>query len=162
MSDRQREGQPLNQALLAKFADLRLRLVQVDALVNMLALRPELLWEILPKLSEAANPEPTMDRDRARVAPQSAALRDPKFRLRTDVPIRRQHHPPKEPTGPIHESKVAVLKGHAEGLTSPQIADQLQVSLNTIKYHNAWLYDHFETRTAAGAVAKALRTGVIK
>lgn len=51
----------LDQAVLAKMTDLRLRIVQARALTNMLHLRPELAGEIVPKLAEALDAPPTVE-----------------------------------------------------------------------------------------------------
>jgi DNA-binding CsgD family transcriptional regulator len=55
-----------------------------------------------------------------------------------------------------------VLQLAAEGLSSADIADLLVVSPHTVKTHFEHLYRKLEVHGRAGAVAKALRLGLVE
>jgi DNA-binding NarL/FixJ family response regulator len=151
VSDGAREGQPLNQALLGKFADLRLRLAQVEALVNMLALRPDLLDDLLPKLREAVASEPVFP-----FADQADA------ESRSRVHVRRVPKRERQESDPLPARKLDVLELLAEELSVDEIAGRLYLSPHTVKSHLRWLYRHFGVNGSTGAVAKAFRAGIIE
>ena len=50
----------------------------------------------------------------------------------------------------------------AEGRTGPQIAAQLNVSPSTVKTHLEHIYDKLGVGDRAGAVAMALRSGLLE
>jgi len=54
-----------------------------------------------------------------------------------------------------------VLKFLAEGLSAPQIADELHLSPSTIKTHLKRLYERLEVSDRAAAVAEGMRRGLI-
>lgn len=58
--------------------------------------------------------------------------------------------------------ELEVLRLTADGLTRKEIAGQLCVSPFTVKHHLVAVFDALGPRTAAGAVAKALREGLIQ
>ncbi|HBM78786.1 MAG TPA: DNA-binding response regulator, partial [Verrucomicrobiales bacterium] len=49
----------------------------------------------------------------------------------------------------------------AEGLLKKEIADALSISVNTVSTHLRRVYDKLHVNTNTGAVAKALREGII-
>jgi ATP/maltotriose-dependent transcriptional regulator MalT len=55
-----------------------------------------------------------------------------------------------------------VLALLAEGLSTQQIADRLILGLSTIKTHLRNVYDKLEVNDRAGAVAEAMRRGLIR
>ena len=59
---------------------------------------------------------------------------------------------------PLSERELEVLQYLAEGLTNREIANQLYLSLNTVKVHTRNIYGKLgvNNRTQAGARAKAL------
>lgn len=59
---------------------------------------------------------------------------------------------------PLSEREIQVLQLMAEGLTNPEIAERLYVSLNTVKVHSRNIYGKLgvNNRTQAGARARAL------
>jgi DNA-binding CsgD family transcriptional regulator len=58
--------------------------------------------------------------------------------------------------------EIELLALAANGLTGPDLAQQLFISPATVRSHIANIYEKLGVRTRAGAVAKALRLGVIQ
>jgi DNA-binding NarL/FixJ family response regulator len=54
-----------------------------------------------------------------------------------------------------------ILRHLAEGLLKKEIADALGISVNTVSTHLRRVYDKLHVNTNTGAVAKALREGII-
>lgn len=54
-----------------------------------------------------------------------------------------------------------ILRLLAEGLLKKEIADALNISVNTVSTHLRRVYDKLHVNTNTGAVAKALREGII-
>jgi DNA-binding NarL/FixJ family response regulator len=54
-----------------------------------------------------------------------------------------------------------ILRLLAEGLLKKEIADALSISVNTVSTHLRRVYDKLHVNTNTGAVAKALREGII-
>lgn len=54
-----------------------------------------------------------------------------------------------------------ILKLLAQGLLKKEIADALSISVNTVSTHLRRVYDKLHVNTNTGAVAKALREGII-
>lgn len=63
---------------------------------------------------------------------------------------------------PLSDRELEVLQLAAGGNTGPQIAEQLVVSPETVKTHFAHIYEKLGVSDRAGAVALALRTGLIR
>jgi LuxR family maltose regulon positive regulatory protein len=66
--------------------------------------------------------------------------------------------PKSELVEPLSEREIEVLQLIAEGLTNPEIAARLYLSLNTVKVHTRNIYGKLgvNNRTQAGTRAKAL------
>ena len=66
--------------------------------------------------------------------------------------------PESELVEPLSEREIEVLQLIAEGLTNPEIATKLYLSLNTVKVHTRNIYGKLgvKNRTHAGARARAL------
>jgi DNA-binding CsgD family transcriptional regulator len=62
---------------------------------------------------------------------------------------------------PLSPRELEVLKLAAEGLSGPKIADRLVVSPSTVKTHFENIYEKLGVGDRAGAVAQALRVGLI-
>jgi len=54
-----------------------------------------------------------------------------------------------------------VLQLIAEGLTNPEIAARLYLSLNTVKVHTRNIYGKLDAHHRMGAVAKARALGIL-
>jgi DNA-binding NarL/FixJ family response regulator len=54
-----------------------------------------------------------------------------------------------------------ILRLLADGLLKKEIADALSISVNTVSTHLRRVYDKLHVNTNTGAVAKALREGII-
>jgi DNA-binding NarL/FixJ family response regulator len=63
---------------------------------------------------------------------------------------------------PLTEREMQVLRLAAEGMTGPEIAERLFVSPATVKTHFQHIYEKLGVGDRAGAVAHALRTGLIR
>ncbi len=61
----------------------------------------------------------------------------------------------------LSEREVEVLGKLAEDLAVKEIADQLGVSRRTVSFHLENIYRKLEVQSQSGAVAKALRSGII-
>ena len=69
----------------------------------------------------------------------------------------RQSGPPARPPLPLSPREQAVLEGLARGLTYKQIADQLQISIDTIRTYIRRIYEKLHVQSRTEAVAKYLR-----
>ncbi len=67
-----------------------------------------------------------------------------------------------EPTEDLNEREKQVLSLAAEGLTNRDIATQLNLSENTIKYHFKNILQKLHLRNRAQAVAYAFQSGLLK
>lgn len=63
---------------------------------------------------------------------------------------------------PLTEREHAVLRLVADGFTNKEIADQLILSLNTVKSHRLRLYQKLRLHTRAELVAFARRKGILR
>lgn len=70
----------------------------------------------------------------------------------------RQGGPPLRSTLPLSAREQAVLEGLARGLTYKQIADQLQISIETIRTYIRRIYEKLHVQSRTEAVAKYLRS----
>lgn len=55
-----------------------------------------------------------------------------------------------------------VLQLIADGLSTPEVAERLYISLKTVKNHLASIYQKFEARDRTQAVVQAVRMGIIR
>jgi len=62
---------------------------------------------------------------------------------------------------PLSERELEVLQLIAEGLSNQEIAQQLFISLRTVKWHTSNIYDKLEVKNRTQAVAKARALGVL-
>jgi two-component system, NarL family, nitrate/nitrite response regulator NarL len=62
----------------------------------------------------------------------------------------------------LSEREAGVLRLLAEGLSSGEIADQLSVSVTTVKSHLGNLYEKLGVSDRAAAVARAMRNGLLE
>jgi two-component system nitrate/nitrite response regulator NarL len=62
----------------------------------------------------------------------------------------------------LSEREAEILRLLAEGMSSGEIADQLIVSVTTVKTHLRNLYDKLEVSDRAAAVAQAMRGGLLE
>lgn len=65
-------------------------------------------------------------------------------------------------TSPLTVQQRSVLQLTANGMTAPQVARQLWVSVDTVKFHLATIRDLLGARNTTHAVAKAWRAGIIE
>lgn len=65
---------------------------------------------------------------------------------------------PPRPSLPLSAREQAVLEGLARGLTYKQIADQLQISIETIRTYIRRIYEKLHVQSRTEAVAKYLRS----
>ena len=59
------------------------------------------------------------------------------------------------------ERELEVLQLIAEGLTNPEIAARLYLSLNTVKVHTRNIYGKLGAHNRAGAVARGRALGIL-
>jgi DNA-binding CsgD family transcriptional regulator len=62
---------------------------------------------------------------------------------------------------PLTQREIEVLALAADGLSGPELADELTLSPATIKTHFKNIYLKLDVKSRAGAVAKAMRLGLI-
>jgi LuxR family maltose regulon positive regulatory protein len=62
---------------------------------------------------------------------------------------------------PLSDREVEVLQLIAEGLTNPEIADRLYLSLNTVKAHTRNIYGKLDAHSRTQAVARARTLGIL-
>lgn len=70
------------------------------------------------------------------------------------------HHPERRAT--LTRRELEVLELAADGLNAPAIAGSLTVSTATVRTHFSHIYDKLQVSERAGAVAKAMRLGLIR
>ena len=61
----------------------------------------------------------------------------------------------------MSERELEVLQLIAEGLTNPEIAGRLFLSLNTVKVHTHNIYGKLSARSRTQAVAQARALGIV-
>jgi two-component system, NarL family, response regulator DegU len=64
--------------------------------------------------------------------------------------------------GAISKREVEVLQLIAEGLSTPEVADKLFISVKTVKNHLASIYQKLDSRDRTQAVLRAVRMGIIR
>jgi len=69
--------------------------------------------------------------------------------------------PKSEIVEPLSERELEVLQLIAQGLTNPEIAARLFLSLNTVKVHTRNIYDKFGAYNRTQAVAQARALGIL-
>ena len=74
----------------------------------------------------------------------------------------REIKPPKEATHELTPHEVRLLRMLVEGHSYKTAANELHVSVNTIKFHLRHIYDKLQVHTKSEAVAKALRHGLTR
>ena len=62
---------------------------------------------------------------------------------------------------PLSEREIEVLQLIAEGLTNPEIAARLYLSLNTVKVHTRNIYGKLDAHNRTQAVARARALGIL-
>jgi LuxR family maltose regulon positive regulatory protein len=63
---------------------------------------------------------------------------------------------------PLSEREIEVLQLIAEGLTNPEIAARLYLSLNTVKVHTRNIYGKLGVNNRTSAVALARKLGILQ
>lgn len=67
------------------------------------------------------------------------------------------------PEGPVVSAReVEVLQRIAEGASPPEVAEQLFISVKTVKNHLSSIYEKLDARDRTQAVLKGLRMGIIR
>ena len=74
----------------------------------------------------------------------------------------REIKPPKEATYELTPHEVRLLRMLVEGHSYKTAANELHVSVNTIKFHLRHIYEKLQVHTKSEAVAKALRHGLTR
>lgn len=62
----------------------------------------------------------------------------------------------------LSNREMQILECHADGRTNDWIAEELSLSVETIKHHNKNIREKMRVRSVKHAVATALRQGVIQ
>jgi DNA-binding NarL/FixJ family response regulator len=62
----------------------------------------------------------------------------------------------------ISKREVEVLQLIAEGCSTPEVAEQLYISVKTVKNHLASIYQKLDSRDRTQAVVRAVRMGIIR
>ncbi len=74
----------------------------------------------------------------------------------------REIKPPKQATHELTPHEVRLLRMLVEGHSYKTAANELHVSVNTIKFHLRHIYEKLQVHTKSEAVAKALRHGLTR
>ena len=69
--------------------------------------------------------------------------------------------PPKQPDYGVTERERDILQLLVEGLVKKEIAARLDISFHTVDMHLRHIYEKLQVNTATGAVAKAVREGLV-
>jgi two-component system response regulator DegU len=67
-----------------------------------------------------------------------------------------------EPEGLISKREEEVLQLIADGLSTPEVAAKLYISVKTVKNHLASIYQKLDSRDRTQAVVRAVRMGIIR
>jgi|ERR1041385_5416967 DNA-binding NarL/FixJ family response regulator len=78
------------------------------------------------------------------------------------IDLFREIKPPKEAEYDLTPHELRLLRMLVEGHSYKTAAAELQVSVNTIKFHLRHIYDKLQVHTKSEAVAKALRHGLTR
>ncbi|CAA6677773.1 MULTISPECIES: response regulator transcription factor [unclassified Lentimonas] len=98
--------------------------------------------------------------DGIRNAMQGGASLDPKVAIY--ILNLLQGASPKETLDkPLSERELEILQLLSAGLVKKEIADQLNITITTVKYHIRHIYEKLQVVNAAAAVDKGHRTGII-
>jgi DNA-binding NarL/FixJ family response regulator len=62
----------------------------------------------------------------------------------------------------ITKREEEVLQLVADGLSTPEVAERLYISLKTVKNHLASIYQKLDSRDRTQAVVRAVRMGIIR
>jgi LuxR family maltose regulon positive regulatory protein len=76
-------------------------------------------------------------------------------------PAARPRQPKVQMIEPLSERELEVLQLIAEGLSNKEIAQQLVLSLPTVKWHTSNIYGKLAVRNRTQAVAKARTLGIL-
>ena len=76
--------------------------------------------------------------------------------------VARTRYPDAEWIEPLSERELEVLDLIAEGLTNPQIAARLFLSLNTVKTHTRSIYGKLDVHSRTQAVARSQELGLLQ
>lgn len=71
------------------------------------------------------------------------------------------HLPPDDGEAELTPRELEVLSHLAEGFAKKQIADELEISYHTVDMHVRAIYQKLQVHNLSGAVAKAIRRGLI-
>jgi DNA-binding NarL/FixJ family response regulator len=74
----------------------------------------------------------------------------------------RDFRPPQQPDHDLTPHEVRLLKLLAEGHNYKTAAGELKVSVNTISFHMKHVYEKLHVHSKSEAVAKALRSGIVR
>ena len=163
----------MEQQLLAHGADLRLRLVQAQALVSMLSMRPFLLLRLLPLLREAVDLPPAVEREQKAPIPVAQEVKNVPAGLHMKDLSIYQEFPPatirvldpskylSDEIKEVSERRLEVLQELADGGTEIEIGKRLNIAPNTVGSHKNWLFHHFHVHDKAALIALAFRKGMI-
>jgi LuxR family maltose regulon positive regulatory protein len=69
--------------------------------------------------------------------------------------------PPDEIIEPLSNRELDVLQLIAQGLSNQEIAQELVLSLSTVKWHSSNIYGKLGVKNRTQAVAKARRLGIV-
>jgi two-component system response regulator NreC len=72
-----------------------------------------------------------------------------------------KHHPSMPADDPLTPRELEVLALIAQGFSNREIAEQLTLSLNTVKTHRFHIYQKLDLRDRAGLIQYALRQGLL-
>jgi DNA-binding NarL/FixJ family response regulator len=70
--------------------------------------------------------------------------------------------PPPDAAQAVSAREVEVLQLSAEGASPPEVAEQLFISVKTVKNHLSSIYEKLDARDRTQAVLKGLRMGIIR
>ena len=97
-----------------------------------------------------------------KIKPDDTRLREYVGRLLGAFGEKESHPPRVQPlVEPLSEREIEVLQLIADGLTNPEIAARLFLSLNTVKVHTRNIYGKLDAHNRTGAVARGKILGIL-
>jgi two-component system response regulator DegU len=151
------DGVEATRRIHAKFPDIRVIMLTMhaDAEVIRSAIRAGASGYLVKDCSTDEVAEAV------RAAASADAALSPPLAASMLAEVRRLHEPGDDDDRIITKREEEVLQLIADGCSTPEVAQQLYISLKTVKNHLASIYQKLDARDRTQAVLQAVRMGIV-